>query len=129
MKTSGSHAFASQLLLCLLVTFGFGGSVGLATVWMRHQNAVLAKSNRALEAKIAEVQRAVAHWTSLVESEKSSDVLRRRSAEMRLGLALATDGQVQRITEDPMQRLAQRNSRELLRDGPGAVTLRLAMNE
>lgn len=113
MKTTGNHAFVNQLLICLLVTFSFGGTIGLATVWLRHQNALLARSNRALEAKIAEVRRSVTEWSAMVESEKSSDVMRRRNAEFQLGFAPANDKQIVHMPEDPIQRLAARNRGEL----------------
>jgi hypothetical protein len=113
MKNSGTHAFANQILICLLVTFGFGGTIGLATVWLRHQNALLARSNRALEAKIAEVRRSVTEWSATVESEKSSDVMRRRNAEFQLGFTPANDKQIVHLPEDPIQRLASRHRGEL----------------
>ena len=127
MKTTYTRAFANQLLVCLLVSFGFGGSIGLGTVWVRHQNALLAKSNRALEARIADVQRQIAAMTSLVEGEQSFDVLRRRNADWRLGFAFPTEAQVQQVIEDPVMRLARRHGSELLNDRVVPVTIRLAM--
>ena len=127
MKTTDTRAFANQLLVCLLVSFGFGGAIGVGTVWVRHQNALLAKSNRALEARIADVQRQIAAMTSLVEGEQSFDVLRRHNADWGLGFALATEAQVQQVIEDPVMRLARRHSSELLNDRVVPVTIRLAM--
>jgi hypothetical protein len=126
MKTTDTHAFVNQILICLLVTFSFGGTIGLGTVWLRHQNAVLARSNRALEAKIAEVRRSVTEWTAMVESEKSSDVMRRRNAEFQLGFAPATDKQITHMPEDPIQRLARRNRGEIMSDGLVGGPIRFA---
>ena len=126
MKTSDTHAFANQLLVCLLVAFGVGGSVGLGTVWMRHQNALLANSNRVLLAQIAAVERRIAETKTQVEGEQTLDVLRRRNAEWQLGLAPANEHQVTRVTDDPVQRLARQHARELLNDF-SPVTISLAM--
>jgi hypothetical protein len=127
MKTTDTRAFANQLLVCLLVTFGFGGSIGLGTVWMRHQNALLAKSNRALEANVAELKRRIDETTTQVEGEQASDVLRRRNAEWRLGFAPAAEQQVRHMPEDPIMRLARLHRAELFADGVVPVTVRFAM--
>ena len=127
MKTSDTHAFANQLLVCLLVTFGFGGSIGLGTVWMRHQNALLANSNRVLMARIAETERHIAEAETLVEGEQVADVLRRRNTEWHLGLMPAIDTQVTHVTEDTEMRLARQHNRDLLNDGFAHVTIRFAM--
>ena len=126
MKTTDTRAFANQFLICVLVTIGFGG-LGLVTAWVRHQNAVLAKSNRALEARLVETNLRLAEVTSAVESEKSSDVLRRRNADWRLGFAPAADAQIQRVPEDPIMRLARLHNRDLFNDGALPVTISLAM--
>jgi hypothetical protein len=127
MKTTDTHAFANQLLVCLLVTFGFGGSIGLGTVWMRHQNALLANSNRVLVARIADVERRIAEATTQVEGEQGSDVLRRRNTDWHLGLVPATETQVTCVTEDTVMRLARQNSRELFKDSFASVSVRIAM--
>ena len=127
MKTTDTRAFANQFLVCLLVTFGFGGSIGLGTVWMRHQNALLAKANRAREASIADVQRRIAATTTEVEGEQGSDVLRRRNVEFRLGFALATEPQVVRMPEDPIMRMASKHRHDQFPDSVVPVTVRLAM--
>jgi hypothetical protein len=127
MKTTATHAFVNQLLVCLLVTFGFGGTIGLGTVWVRHQNARLARSNRVLEARIAEVKRNIAETTMLVEGEQTFDVLRRRDAQWRLGYAPAGDKQVVHITEDPIVRLARLHRGEIFADGVVPAAIRVAL--
>lgn len=117
MRTHTNHAFINQLLVCLLVSFGFGGSIGLGTVWLRHQITVTAKSTRSLQASIAEVRRKIDATTTLVESEQSYDALTRRNEAWGLGLAPATDSQVNRVTEDPVQRLLRRRDRSIFNEG------------
>ena len=119
----------NQLLVCLILTFGFGGSIGLGTVWMRHQISVTAKSNRALQASLAEVKRRLDATATVVESEQSYDALTRRNSEWALGLAPATDAQVVRVTEDPVMRLARRRDRNLFNDGFAPLTFRIAQKD
>ena len=69
LRTAGLTT-PGQLIKQWDVTFGIGGTIGLGTVWMRHQNAQLARSNRALEARIAEVRRGITETIALVESEQ-----------------------------------------------------------
>jgi hypothetical protein len=126
MRNHDNHAFVNQLLLCLLVSFGFGGSIGLGTVWMRHQITVTAQSNRALQASIADVKRRIDVTGTVVESEQSYDVLTRRNTDWRLGLAPATDAQVVRVNDDPVMRLARRRDGNLFNDGFVPITFRVA---
>ncbi len=126
MRKYDNHAFVNQLLVCLLVTFGFGGAIGLGAVWMRHQISVTAKSNRALQTSIAEVKRRLDATATIVEFEQSYEALTRRNAKWHLGLAPATDTQVVRVTEDPVMRLARRRDRNLFNDGFVPVTFRVA---
>ncbi len=129
MRKNDRHAFVNQILVCLLLTFGFGGSIGLGTVWLRHQISVTAKSNRALQASLAEVRRRLDATATVVESEQSYDALTRRNSEWALGLAPATDAQVVRVTEDPVMRLARRRDRNLFTDGFAPLTFRIAQKD
>jgi hypothetical protein len=113
MKKSDTHAFVNQVLVCVLVTISCGGSIGLGTVWMRHQISVTAKANRDLNARIMALDRSLAEIRSQVESEQSIDVLARRNLELGLGLVEVTTSQVAHVNEDPVRRLALRANREL----------------
>lgn len=128
MKPYHNQAFANQLLVCLLVTLGFGGSIGLGTVWMRHQISVTANHNRELAARIASLERRIAETTTAIEGEQGSEVLRRRNAEFRLGLAPASDQQVVRVTEDDMVRHTAMRNRDFFKDTAApAVKFTLAL--
>lgn len=126
MRKKDTHAFSTQLLVCLIVSFGFGGSIGLGAVWMRLQIAVTAKTNATIKASIDEVKRRHDSIATMVESEQGYEILTRRNAEWRLGLAPATDAQVVRVTEDPVMRLARRRDSNLFSDGFVPVTFRVA---
>ena len=113
---NNSQAFINQLLVCLLVTFCFSGSIGLGTVWMRHQISLTANANKALEGSIAEVERHLAETATFIETEQSNDVLRRRNAEFRLGMVQPQETQLVRIVEDPTRHLAAKANRGLFDD-------------
>lgn len=118
MKTTDTHAFATQLLVCLLVCISIGGSVGLGAVWLRHQISVTANANRRLVARIAEVDRACYETKALIAAAQDRDVLRQRNTEWHLGFSPVKDDHLVRVNEDPVMRLAARNNRELrLADG------------
>ena len=127
MKTTDTHAFVNQFLVWLLVTLCVGGSIGLGSVWMRHQISATANANRILEARIADVQRHINETTTAIEGEQGSDMLRRRNIDWRLGLLPVTDAQVVRVTEDPVMRLAQRHNRDLFNDSVPSVAFRVAL--
>lgn len=129
MRKNDNHAFVNQLLVCLIVSFGFGGSIGLGTVWMRHQITVTAKSTRAIQATIDEVKRRHDATATIVETEQGYEALTRRNAEWHLGLAPATDAQVVRVTEDPVMRLARRRDSGLFNDGFVPITFRVAQGD
>ena len=88
-----SHAFVNQVFVCVLVSIGFGGSIGLGTVWLRHQISITANENRILAGRLAEIERRIAETKTLVESEQSPDALRRLNANLHLGLVPVSDGQ------------------------------------
>jgi len=92
MKKTDTHAFVNQLLVCVLVTICFGGSIGLGTVWLRHQISLTAKANRELEMRIAALDRQITETSILVESEQNADLLRQRNTTWRLGLVQLDSG-------------------------------------
>lgn len=113
---NNSHAFINQLLVCLLLTFCVSGSIGLGTVWMRHQISLTANANKTLEYRIAEVERHLAETATIIETEQSNDVLRRRNAELGLRLVQPAESQVVRITQSPEMYLAAKSNQGLFED-------------
>jgi hypothetical protein len=126
MKKNDTHAFVNQLLVWLLVTICSGGSIGLGTVWMRHQISITANTNRQLTDEIAKLERLVDARKSEVVREQAPAVLRQRNQLMRLGLVEVDDRRVIRVPEDPVQRLVAHRNRELLRDTSPVGTIRFA---
>jgi hypothetical protein len=127
-----SQAFVNQLVICLLVTMTFGGSIGLGTVWVRHQNSMTAKANQLLAKKIAEVERRSDDMKTLIQTEQRPVLLRKLNDEMRLGLVPMTMDRmpIVRVTEDPVRRLAEKVSREAAQESEvtlAPVRLNLAL--
>lgn len=106
MKISAAHGFVNQLLVYTLVMIGFSGSIGLGTVWMRHQISLTANETKVLDARIAEVERHLAETTAAAEAERDFDVLLRRNAAWHLGLVPPSQPQIVRVGGDPVLRLA-----------------------
>jgi hypothetical protein len=121
MKKNGTQAFVNQLLVCLLVTICFGGSIGLGTVWMRHQNSIVANANRVLGKQISSLEEKISATAAEILKEETADVLRRRNDAMRIGLMAVKDTQLIRVTDDPARGLAARRNRELFLEPPAAA--------
>ena len=117
MKFSSTRAFVNQSLLGLLVTIGFGGSVGLGTVWMRHQVSVLADTNRDLEQQYHDIERQVDDVSAQVESALSPDLLRAENDAMHLGLIEMTQTQITPVAVDPIARLVAKANRRAFERG------------
>jgi Tfp pilus assembly protein PilN len=112
MKKSDTHAFINQLLVYTLVMICFSGSVGLGTVWLRHQISVAANQTRQFNAQIVEIDRRLAEIASRIASEQDISELQRKNQSFALGLVSPQEAQIVRITESPEERLAIRRNRE-----------------
>ena len=98
-----AQAFVNQLLVCLLVTMTFGGTIGLGMVWMRHQISVTAKANRVLDAAIGEINQRSDDIEAVIRSEQRPELLRRLNLEMRLGLVPMNEVRVTLVTDNVTQ--------------------------
>ena len=128
MNKTSNHAFVNQLLVYTLVMICFSGSIGLGTVWMRHQISLTANATKVLDAQIAEVERRVNETTTVIETEQDPAILKRRNDEWHLGLVQPGQAQIVRVTGDPVMKLAAKRNRGLYSDGvvPVTVSLRVA---
>ena len=116
-----SQAFVNQLLVCLLVTMTFGGSLGLGTVWVRHQISLTAKLNRALLAEITEVNRRSDDIEVQIRSEQRPELMRQLNLEFRLGLAPMNEVPTVHITDNVNQRMVERANRWSFPEQAGLV--------
>jgi hypothetical protein len=127
VRTSSNQAFVNQYIVYTLVTICLSGSIGLGTVWMRHQISLTANANRATEARIVEIQRHISEATTAIEGEQDANVLLRRNADWSLGLVPPSQGQVVHLTEDPAVHLATKRDRGLFGDAAVAISLPIAL--
>jgi hypothetical protein len=129
MKKTDTHAFVNQILVCVLVTICFGGSIGLGTVWLRHQISVTAKTNRDLEMRITAIERQLTETSILVEEEQNTELLRQRNTEWRLGLVPPNEKQVVHVPGDPLRGLAERSNSELFAVPATVAPIRFALGQ
>ena len=121
MRTT-NHAFVNQFFLYTLFTICFSGSIGLGTVWMRHQISLTANANKALEARLAELGRHLAETATAIEIEQAPALLEQRNLSMGLGLVRPV---AQDVHENPALHLAAKASRALLLDRAVPVSFQL----
>ena len=126
MNKKDTHAFVNQLLVYTLVMICFSGSIGLGTVWLRHQISLTANNTKLLEQRIAEAERHLSELNTQVTAEQSIDVLARRNTEWKLGLVLPKEPQVVRVSESPERRLAARNNAEVFAAETPAAPYKIA---
>ena len=118
-----NHAFINQFVIYTLVTICFSGSIGLGTVWMRHQISLTANANKVLESRLAELNRHLAETATSVAIEQDPALLKQRNFSMRLGL---TPPVVEAVNENAPHRLAAKASRRFLNDRAIPVVFQLA---
>ena len=123
-----NHAYVNQLLVYTLVMICFSGSIGLGTVWMRHQISLAANATKVLDARIAELDRRLNETKAVLEAEQDPAVLKQRNAEWHLGLVQPNPEQIVHLPGDAVMRLAAKRNRGLFNDGvtPVTVSLRVA---
>lgn len=127
MKIFSHQGFVNQLLVYTLVMIGFSGSIGLGTVWIRHQISITANTTKQLALQIADVERRLAETTTAAESERDQNILLRRNAEWRLGLVPPSQEQIVHITEDPVMKLAAKRDRHLFSDSAINISFPVAL--
>jgi len=126
-RQTGSRAFVNQFMVYALVAICGSASIGLGTVWMRHQISLVANENKVLEASIADVGRRIEETGAAIAAEQDPTVLNRKNVEWRLGLVPPGETQVRRVAEDPVARLAAIQNRRLFGEGQATISLQVAL--
>ena len=126
-KAHASRAFVNQFMVYLLVAICGSATIGLGTVWMRHQISLAANANKVLEAQIADVERHIEETDAAVSAEQDPAVLNQRNAEWHLGLTPPGETQVHRVPEDPVLRLASLHNRKLFGEESAKISLQVAL--
>lgn len=123
----GSRAFVNQFLVYALVAICGSASIGLGTVWMRHQISLAANENKVLEASISDLERRIEETDAAIAAEQDPAILNQRNAEWHIGLVPPGETQVHRVSEDPVMRLASLHNRKIFGEGPATISLRVAL--
>jgi Tfp pilus assembly protein PilN len=126
-KANASSAFVNQFMVYVLVLICGSSTIGLGTVWMRHQISLAANENKVLEAQIADVERHIEETDAAVSAEQDPAVLNQRNAEWHLGLVPPGETQVHRVPDDPVLRLASLHNRKLFGEGTATISLQVAL--
>jgi hypothetical protein len=126
-RSAGTHAFVNQFVVYAVVAIFSSASIGLGTVWMRHQISVVANTNKVLEATIAGLERRIEETEAAIASEQDPDVLIRKNDFWKLGLVAPGEMQVTRVAGDPVLRLAALRNRALFGEGQATVSLHVAL--
>jgi len=126
-ERTNSQAFVNQFMVYALVAIFGSASIGLGTVWMRHQISLAANANKVLEASIADVERRIEETDAAISAEQDPATLNLKNTEWRLGLVQPNETQVRRIPDDVVARLASNQNRKLFGEGSATVNLRVAL--
>jgi hypothetical protein len=126
MKTFSSRAFVNTLLVYSLVAIGCTGTVGLGMVWSRHQISELARENKALATRIAELGRQTQETSAEIAAQLDPVVLLQRNAQLHLGLVPPAPTNLFYSNQDPEMHLAAKHNEGLFADRPANVTFRVA---
>jgi|UniRef100_UPI00404AF991 hypothetical protein len=116
MHKKDTHAFVNQLLVYTLVMFFFSGSIGLGTVWMRHQISITANSAKVLEGKFNEMERLINETHAAIERAQDPAMLKLLNDQWSLGLIPPVPQRTAYIDEDPVMRLAAKHNQGLFSD-------------
>lgn len=98
----------NRLLLSTMLLLAFAGSIGLSTVWLRHQISEVAQDNKRMQQRIVEVQRRTAETNAEIAGALNPEVLLTQNAQYRLGLEMPRDYQVVSVAEPVERRLASK---------------------
>jgi hypothetical protein len=112
-KAQSQSALWNRLLIATVLLLLFAGSIGLATVWLRHQVSEVAAANQSAQVRISELDRRIAEVNAQVAAGLSPDVLLRQNTRMSLGLAAPRDNKIIRVDEEVEIRLAAKRNAEL----------------
>ncbi len=113
MRTRKRSYLGRQLLVLTFLFVFFAGSFGLATVWLRQQIAIAGSETRAMEQRLADVERFDAKLTGEIALAMSPFFLEQQNARFALGLRQPQEKQVVRVDSRTQERFAQFRSDQL----------------
>ncbi|KXU35482.1 hypothetical protein AXK11_06270 [Cephaloticoccus primus] len=113
---NNTHAFAHPLLITTLVMICLAGSIGMGTVWMRHQISMTANRTKLLQARLTETERLINSTRADVERAQDPAMLKLLNAQWKLGLVPPDPQKTATLDEVPVPYLAAKHNRELFGD-------------
>ena len=113
MRPPPAHSLVNRLIALTLLLLVFAGSLGLGAVWFRQEISQTANRSRALEGRIADVERRLDEVNASVAAAVNPDTLLRQNEAMRLGLVAPREIQVVRIAESAELALIAKHNREV----------------
>jgi len=100
----------NRLLLATILLLAFAGSIGLGTVWLRHEISAVAEANKQMQQRIVEVQRRTAATNAEIAAALNPEVLLTQNSALRLGLGMPRDYQIVSVAEPVEVRLAAKRN-------------------
>jgi hypothetical protein len=113
MRPPPPRAFVNQLIALTLVLLIFSGTLGLGAVWVRQEISGTANRSRALELKLADVERRLDEVNAEVAVSLNPSALLQQNQLMALALVSPREIQVRRVDESPEIRLASKRNRDV----------------
>lgn len=90
----------NRLLLATVALLALAGSIGVATVWLRHQISEVARANKQIQARTAEVERRINETNAQVAAARNPQTLLEQNRRMGLRLASPVEAQLVRVDAD-----------------------------
>lgn len=107
MKSLPRRHLGRQLLVLIFLFVFISGSFGLATVFLRQQIAVTATETRALDSRLADIERLNSKLTGEIALAMNPFHLEAQNQRFSLGLARPKENQVVRVNAETQIRFAQ----------------------
>lgn len=115
MRPPPAHSLVNRLIALTVLLLVFAGSLGLGAVWFRQEISQTANRSRALEGRLADIERRLDAVNEQVAEAVTPRVLCAQNEAMRLGLAVPREIQVVRVGGSPELRLAAKRNQEAFR--------------
>lgn len=105
-----SSAPVNRLIVATVLLLAFAGAIGLGTVWLRHQISEVARTNKQMQARTAEVERRINESVAQIASATSPRALDALNASLQLGLIRPLEQQIFRVDATDEMLLANSNA-------------------
>jgi len=114
MHSAKKSSFGRNLFIMTFIFVFVAGSFGLGTVWMRQQIAVAAAETRAMERRLADVERMRDKVVGEIATSTTASFLEEQNRRFNLGLRRPQENQVVRVNVETQERFAQARWNQLV---------------